>query len=94
MHYKRLQDPVLKKLKRSYNCAKNQALYRGQAWHLEFEDYANIWLENDAYLNKGRGKQNCHLSRKDINGAWHKDNVQITRRGEHLRQRMLEHYAR
>lgn len=88
------KDPVVQKLKRSYNCAKNQAVYRGQQWSISFEEYVELWTNNQAYLNKGRGKNQTHLSRINPQDDWHINNVQIVIRGEHLRQRMLQHYAR
>lgn len=62
---------------------KAQANFRGEAWHLPFEDYQAIWQEH--WHLKGRGKEHYCLTRQDPQGAWDKINAVCILRIEHLR---------
>lgn len=90
MRPKKIQDPVLYALKRSWFCSKNQAKYRGQIWRIDFDDYAHIWLKDNRYLNKGRGSDSYHLARKDRSKPWTTANVYVVKRGEHASKIMME----
>jgi|DEB0MinimDraft_6_1074348.scaffolds.fasta_scaffold04141_7 hypothetical protein len=94
MRYFRIEDPKLHNLRRSYIRSRNQAKYRGQCWDIDFDDYVELWSKHDNHERKGRGKDSLHLCRIDTDKGWHLYNVQITRRGEHLSKRMLEHYGK
>lgn len=89
----RYKDPILKDLRRRYIRAKSQANFRGQQWQLEFEDFCELWKENQYYLIRGRSPESYQLCRVDQNGAWHKDNVIIKTRRQHLSEIMLEKNA-
>lgn len=94
MKYFKTQDPILQQLRLCYSRSKNQAKHRGQLWQLSFDDFVNMWKLDDRYLQRGRGSNNYHMCRIDDVQGWTKSNVQIIRRGEHLKQRMLKHYDR
>jgi hypothetical protein len=94
MKYFRTNDPVQRQLRRNFTRSRNQAKHRGQSWNIDFEDYAFLWMSNENYKRIGRCKNDLHLARIDDCGDWHINNVQITTRGEHLSQRMLNYYGR
>lgn len=61
---------------------KAQAKFRGEDFTLEFEDYYEFW--KDCWPQKGRLATSLCMTRKNIHGAWSKDNVEIVTRQEHL----------
>ena len=89
----RYKDPILRDLRRRYIRSKGQAIFRGQEWQLEFEDFCEFWKENQYYLIRGRNSESYQLCRIDQTGNWKKDNVIIKTRSQHLRELMLEKNA-
>lgn len=80
-------DPAKKQLHTDYLRHKAQAKYRKEDFDLTLDEYIEIWMKDDNHLNKGRSPHNVCLSRKDPDGAWTKDNVEIMSRAEHFRER-------
>jgi hypothetical protein len=62
--------------------AKAQANFRGEEWLLPFEDYFNAW--NGLWEQRGRLSNDLCMTRTDYDGPWHKDNIEIVTRKEHL----------
>jgi hypothetical protein len=77
--------PEKNKLHMDFLRARCQARYRKEEWTLLLEDYIDLWMKDDNYLNKGRGRENVCLTRKDPDLAWSKDNVCIITRAEHFK---------
>lgn len=71
-------------LKRSYQTARVQARYRGIDWHLSWDEFYDLWNENDAWMHKGVTSTALTMTRKDMDGAWELNNVEITTRAEML----------
>lgn len=61
-----------------------QALYRGEDYQMTFEDFEQAWGDN--YRYRGRSADSLILVRKDDEKSWHKDNVELILRREHLRR--------
>jgi len=87
---KEIEKDLLKTLRRNYILAKCQAEYRQQIWELDFDTFKNLWIENDRYKNRGRGRDNYHMRRIQIDNSWNPNNVEIVSRGKHLSDLMIE----
>lgn len=61
---------------------KAQAKFRGEDYSLTFDEYYELW--KDDWHNKGRKADNICMTRRDPAGGWHKDNVELVTRQEHL----------
>lgn len=59
-----------------------QAVFRGEEFTLEFEDFYNLW--KDDWDNRGRKATNMCLTRREPNGVWSKENTILITRQEHL----------
>lgn len=79
------QDPPhIQPLRRAYAVARCQAKYRNESWELTWEEWRDLWLENNQYLRKGRGSNDLALVRISLRKPWRWDNVQIEVRRIHL----------
>ena len=67
-----------------------QAHYRGEAWELSFNDYQKLWA--DHWHEKGRGRYEYCLVRRDYTQPWSLDNALCVQRIEHLRSQHRENY--
>lgn len=61
-----------------------QAAYRGEAHDLTFQEWLGIWNTDNNWFNRGRQAECCVLTRRDSDGAWSIDNVEIISRYEQL----------
>ena len=86
----RIKDPIIKDLRRSFISARCQAVHRDQSWLLEFDQFCDLWLEDEKYKNRGRAANSYHLRRKQVDQPWCETNVEIVKRGQHLRDLMVE----
>ncbi len=68
---------------------KAQANYRGEVWDITWEEYQNLW-EGRWHL-RGVHKGSLGMSRRDWQGPWTLDNVEICLREQHWhRQRQAQ----
>ncbi len=66
-----------------------QANYRGEVWDITWEEYQNLW-EGRWHL-RGTHKGSLGMSRRDWQGPWTLDNVEICLREQHWhRQRQAQ----
>lgn len=82
-HYR---DPIKHQLHTWSMRARAQAMYRGEEWQLTDDEYIDLWLRDDRYQNRGRGLDHLCMTRRDPEGAWSLDNVEIITRDQHFRQ--------
>lgn len=61
-----------------------QANFRGEPHDLTFEQWERIWNKNGAWEQRGRAVDDLCMVRKDSDGAWSKNNVEIITRHEQL----------
>lgn len=80
----RFPDPLIRKKYLPFLHMQGQARFRGEAWTLTFAEFLELWTE-DLWQQRGRSTNSLCLSRKDQQGAWNKDNVEIC-----VRQIMLK----
>lgn len=83
-------DPIKDPLHCKFLRAKAQARYRGEDWDLTSEQYINFWLEDENYLNMGRGRDDLVFTRIDLYGPWSKDNCAITTKNKANKSRFLQ----
>jgi len=73
-------DPAMKRLRRRWLMAKNQAKYWSQEWHLSWEQYKEItW---NTHWKQGITKESINLGRRDKSKGWTMDNVWMVNRKE------------
>lgn len=68
-----------------YRCfvqQRNQAVWRGEEWEMEFEEWKDLW--DPHFENRGRKKDNHGMTRIDINAPWAVGNVEVMKRVEIL----------
>lgn len=78
-HFK---DDRLREQHWAYNKMKAQAAFRREAWALNLEDFFDVW--HSQWCNRGRGINNVVLARIDPERPWHKLNVEIITRQDHI----------
>jgi hypothetical protein len=64
---------------------RNQAQWRGEGWHISFEEWKQLWDESGQWELRGRVKGTWCMSRRDWNEPWTVDNTQVITREEHAR---------
>lgn len=69
---------------------RNQALWRGETWDLDFDTWYRIW--EPLWHLRGRTRGSFCMSRRDWDGAWTESNVEIVPREVHA-GRQREHKA-
>jgi hypothetical protein len=62
---------------------RNQAQWREEAWSIDFDTWLAIW--GDLWHNRGRGRGDYCMTRKDWSLPWTVDNVQIVTREAHAK---------
>jgi len=75
-------DPIEHKKYLNWLQQRNQAKFRGESWQLDFETWKDIW--GGDWHNKGRAADNYCMTRRDDQGPWTADNVEIVTRREHV----------
>lgn len=74
-------DPVQHEKYRAFIQQRNQAQWRGETWHLSFDQWLDLW--GDQYHLRGRQRDTLCLTRKDYSRPWSTDNCEIISRQEH-----------
>lgn len=69
-----------------------QARFRKEGWDLEFDDFAEIWGQD--WCHRGRASEDLCMTRDDYDLPWHKHNVAIVPRHEHVRRSWIVKIAR
>ena len=69
---------------RAYVVMDSQAHFRGEEWLLTEEEFVTAW-EGQWHL-RGRDSDSLTMTRRDPDGAWSIDNVEIVPRAEHIRR--------
>ncbi len=76
-------DPELRKRYYVWLQQRNQALYRDEGWHIEFDAWLRLW---EPYWHlRGRERGTMCMTRRDWSLPWTLDNVQVITRSEHAR---------
>jgi|DEB0MinimDraft_6_1074348.scaffolds.fasta_scaffold01163_13 hypothetical protein len=73
-------------IRRWFVVAKNLAQTRGQGWYITFEEFFDLWSEDDRWLDRGRGSKDLCLSRRDMTMDWYPQNVEIITRRKMLQR--------
>jgi len=70
-----------------YDCqrARAQAKFRGEDWQITEQEYIDLWLKDDQYLQKSRTVDGLCMRRCNTELPWSIDNVEIITRAEHLK---------
>ena len=76
-------DPVLHRKYRVFVQQRNQALWRGEAWHIPFDAWCLMWKEH--WPQRGRARDCYCMSRRDWSQPWSVANTQVITRESHAR---------
>lgn len=60
---------------------RNQAQWRGEIWHLSFEEWLKAW--GDRFDQRGRSSTSLCLTRRDATLPWSAGNVHVITRRQH-----------
>jgi len=82
-------DPEHHKMYVAFGYHRVTARLRGDVWQLTWEQWRDAWLPY--WANRGRAAMCLCMTRRDIEGAWTIDNIEIITRRLHG-QRIREHY--
>ena len=82
-------DPTIHHMYVNYGWIRTSARLRGETWDLPFETFKEMWLP--LWHQRGREATSLCMARKDMEGPWTRDNLEIITRREHGR-RIREHY--
>lgn len=77
-------DPQHHKMYVAYGYHYQSARRRKEEWLLNWDQWRDIWLPH--WDQRGRSADSLCLSRSDVVGAWHPDNVELITRREHGRK--------
>jgi hypothetical protein len=61
-----------------------QARFRGETWALTFDEFQKVWQEH--WLARGKARDEYCMTRKDLDGPWTLDNVEVVQRLEQLQR--------
>jgi len=73
-------------INRWFVISRNMAKSRGEVWCITFEEFFDIWNTDDRWLYRGRRSNDYNLSRIDMAGEWHTQNVEVITRKEMLQR--------
>ena len=76
-------DPVRHKKYLVWLQQRNQALWREEGWHIDFDAWCEIW--GDLWDLRGRQRGHYCMTRRDWGRPWTLDNVHVITRSEHAR---------
>jgi len=77
-------DPLLHKMYIAFGYHRVTSRLRGEAWHLDWEQWRDAWLPH--WQNRGRARDQLCMARSDFEGAWDVANIEIITRSEHGRR--------
>ena len=69
-----------------------QARFRKEGWEIEFDEFCTIWGTD--WCHRGRASEELCMTRDDYDLPWHKNNVTIVPRHEHVRRSWIVKFAR
>lgn len=77
-------DPISHEQYTAWGRSRAQAHFRGEEWHLTFEEYQQIWAGQ--WHLRGRTRNTLCMSRSDNDLPWSRNNCDIITRAEHNRR--------
>ena len=85
-------DPVTHQKYLVWLQQKNQAQFRSEGWHIDFDAWCEIW--GTAWPSRGRERGSLCMTRLDWSAPWTLDNVMIVTREQHAKTQGLARAAR
>jgi len=74
-------DPLRHDKFRGWHKHRSQALFRKESYELSFEDFEHVW--GVLWHQKGTGKDDYCLTRRDRQLPWTRTNTMVVNRGQH-----------
>lgn len=79
-----LEKAILNQLKKKFLNSKYQARHRNQEWGITRQQFIDLWMENDRWIESGVKLHSLSLCRIDLEKGWTIDNVKFLTRKEML----------
>ena len=76
-------DPEVHKRYRVWIQQRNQALWRDEGWHIDFDVWCGLWAQH--WHQRGRQRGDYCMTRVDWSLPWTVENVQVITRSEHAK---------
>ena len=64
---------------------RSQARYRGEPYDITWEDWEQLWSDED-FLQRGRSRDSLCLGRRNLKQSWSLENCYVGTRAEHLKR--------
>jgi hypothetical protein len=77
-----------------YIRSKFQAIYRKEAWDLEFSEWCEFWSTPAIWARRGRAGDSLCLTRIEEDQSWSKDNCVLVFRVDHLKIKILRKHGK
>lgn len=84
-------DPLLHQIHQAYRQQRNQALWRGEVWCIEFDQYVLMW--GTLWPQRGRTAHSLCMVRLRYDQPWSVDNAEIVTRAQHARNGSGQRYG-
>jgi len=78
-------DPLRHEKYYAYLKHKSQAQYRNEEYKLTWAEWEAIWIDDDVWFSRGRGRNDICLAKLDRSKPWEWDNVSLMKRIDYLR---------
>lgn len=85
-------DPHVRRMRRKWLLAKNQAAHRAQEWTITWEQYWDIISDTGGRWGRHRGSMN--LARRDHRLGWHPHNVMLKERSDVMKRASLKSHGK
>ncbi len=86
-NYTRIDNLVQRNLRRCWQNQMTQCKFRGEEYHITWEEYRDLWLENDRWQQKGTTSSSTVMWRIDKTQPWSVTNIEFMTRTEQLKQK-------
>ena len=77
-------DALLNSQRRQFTQQRNQARWRNEIWQIDWEEWLEMWQPH--WHQRGRTSSSLCMVREDYDRPWHKNNVKLIARGDHVRR--------
>lgn len=79
-------DPIRRDKYYAWLKHKAQAKFRGEPHTLTWEEFEDLWMDNDDWFRRGRQSDSLCMSMKNWKLGWTVDNIEVIERFNQLRK--------
>jgi hypothetical protein len=78
-------DKFTRTRNRSWHRMRAQAIFRGEAWDMDFATFCEFWPDEKIWEQRGRGTESLCMTRLDPDGVWNRTNAIVLPRIDQAR---------